>query len=280
MEMKNIVVERMEERLSKYGFWYKEYKDYRWKFIREVEGVIQSIVIQRSRWGKSYTLEIDAGYGSYRPQDITNDPEYNLDFLDFNSKEEQISALNRLLDVVEKFGLKKLEKIIQEAKATGELIRPTNYMYKKLYENNSMLMQQFVERNHAEGLAEDGILQILKKELEIIKGKDFEMIQNKLIELASVYGNMLIRKVGGRWEYNEYNDRVIMNLDIPLYPGYPLLDWFIERWQKGEEDLIIEEYNIKCSEIINWARACRKLHGDDWQSKSSYARCKYKIPLL
>jgi hypothetical protein len=268
MRKKSIVVEIMEKRLSPYGFHYAEYENYRWRFSREVEEVTQNIMIQREPWGNGYTLEIDVGNCPCRLKDITNDPEYNLDFLDFNNEEEQKAVLNKLLDAVEKYGIDKLDELTEEKKS----IQPTTQMYKKLYKENSVLTQQFINRNNAAELMEEDILQLLKKELEVGHGETYEAVQDKLVELSSVYGNMLIKKVGGRWRYTKNDGRT--GVDIQLFCWCDVLEDFIEAWQQNEENIIIEKYNYKCGTIINWVSQCRRFVGENWQPVGA----KYNIP--
>ena len=93
---------------------------------------------------------MDNGYWFGRSREITDDPNCELDFLPFHNEEEQIVVLNRLLDVVEQYGLNKLEEKAEEAKETKkemeEWLYPTPEMYKKLYEENSVLAQKFIEK--------------------------------------------------------------------------------------------------------------------------------------
>ena len=85
MGKKSIVIEVMKKRLAIYGFKYADYEGYRWRFNREVDRLIQSVVIQKSYHGNDYTLEMDNGYWSGRSREITNDPNCNLDFLPFHN---------------------------------------------------------------------------------------------------------------------------------------------------------------------------------------------------
>lgn len=278
MGKKSIVIEIMEKRLSPYGFHYAGYEGYRWRFSREVEGVIQSIVIQRSYAANDYTLEIDAGFRFCRSKEITNDPKCNLDFLGFNNEQEQRDVLNKLLDVAENYGMNKLTELTKEAKTKLdpiELPEPTIQMYEKLYKDNSALTQQFMSRiTEAGPMKETDILQLLKKELKELRGETYETVQDKLVEFASVYGNMLIKKLGGRWKYNKRIAKT--GLDITLCRWINVLEVFIEAWQKGKEDLIIEEYNYRCSRVIPWVTNCRQLYGEDWQHPSTSA--EWEIP--
>lgn len=186
--------------------------------------------------------------------------------------------LNKLLDVVENYGMNKLTELTKEAKTNPdpiELLQPTIQMYKKLYKDNSALTQQFMSRITAAGpIKETDILQLLKKELKELRGETYETIQDKLVEFASVYGYMLIKKLGGRWKYNKRIAKI--GLDITLCRWINVLEVFIEAWQKGKEDLTIEEYNYRCSRVIPWVSNCRKLYGEEWQPPSASA--EWEIP--
>lgn len=108
MGKKSVVVEIMEKRLSPYGFEYVGYNNLIWNFSREVEGVDQFIAIQKSQWENSYALNLyvyGVGLPIYRSKELTNDPEYNSDFLSFKNEQDQREVLNKLLDVAEKYGI-------------------------------------------------------------------------------------------------------------------------------------------------------------------------------
>ena len=278
MGKKSIVIEVMKKRLAPYGFQYADYEGYRWRFGREVDGLIQSIVIQKSYHGNDYTLEMDNGYWFGRSKEITGDPNCKLDFLPFHNEEEQIAVLNRLLDLVEQYGLKKLEEKAEESRAKiqemEEWLYPTREMYKKLYEENSVLTQKFIEQHNADKLSEEDMLLLLKKELEKVKGEPYEEVQDKLIALASVYGNMFIKKVVGRWKYTESDG--LSGVDITLYHWRDVLQELVRIWQREDVELILNYYYDNCNGIIKWVRTCRKSHGEDWQPTSGYA--KWKVP--
>lgn len=278
MGKKSIVVEVMKKRLVPYGFQYADYEGYRWRFSRELDGLIQSVVIQKSYHGNDYTLEMDNGYWFGRSREITDDPNCKLDFMPFHNEEERIAVLNKLLDLVEQYGLKKLEEKAEESRAKikemEEWLYPTPEMYKKLYEENSKLTQNFMEQYNTDKLPEEDMLLLLKRELEKIKGEPYEDVQDKLIELASVYGNMFIKKVGGCWKYIESDGLSVV--DITLYHWRNILQELVKIWQREDVELILNYYNDNCNGIIRWVRTCRKLHGEDWQPSSAYA--KWKVP--
>jgi len=184
MGKKSIVIEVMKKRLAPYGFQYADYEGYRWRFSRKVDGLIQSVVIQKSYHGNDYTLEMDNGYWFGRSQEITGDPNCKLDFLPFHNEEEQIAVLNRLLDLVEQYGLKKLEEKAEESRAKikemEEWLYPTPEMHKKLYVENSVLARKFIKQHNADELSGEDMLQLLKKELEKMRGEKYVNVQDTL----------------------------------------------------------------------------------------------------
>lgn len=281
MAKKSIVVEIMETRFAPHGFVYGGYADFRWNFTREMEGVTQEIVIQKDLYDEAYTLEFsinDVPESTCRFNRITDDPEYKEQFLSYRTKEEQIMVLNKLGDFVDKYGINKLNQLVEWDKTRVKRIKPTIDMSKKLCEEHTELTLQFIQRNNAEDLTEEEILQLAIKELFELRGKKYEEIQDKLVELAAVYGDMFIKKVGGCLKY--HNGYKVAILSIPLDPAELILEDIINAWQNSQEDNILEYYDRKCARNIEAIKIWRKRGGDDWQKKDYHKkRCGYKIPL-
>lgn len=115
--MKSVVIEIMKKRLSPYGFRFAWYEYLLWTFSREAEGVTQCIAIQKSRWEDAYALNIyihGAELPTCQSKDLTNEFEYKFEFFHFNSEEERIIVLNKLLDIAERYGINKLNKLTKE----------------------------------------------------------------------------------------------------------------------------------------------------------------------
>lgn len=277
MARKNIVVEIMEKRTASYGFQYKEYTYNAWIFTRQVEEVSQNITILKNPHDQAYSLILDvneAGYCDMR--DITDNPEYKDQWISYTTEEERIMVLNKLGDFLDKYGINKLNELVQWEKTRVKPIKPTIEMSKRLCEEHTELTLQFIQRNHAEDLSEEEILQLVKQELVELRGKDYEDVQEKLLELAAVYGDMFIKKVGGCFNYlNE-----IPYVSIPEDPAICVFRDIVTAWQKNEENSIIEYYNRTCERNIKVIKAWRKTDGDDWQKKHpTLKRCGYKIPI-
>jgi len=120
IEMKSVVVEIMEKRLSPYGFQYVGVDYLLWIFSRETEGMTQYIAMQKNRWEDAYALNIYAygeGQPAFESKDLSNEPEYKFQFFHFNSEKERIAVLNKLLDIAEKYGIDKLNELTQKEKS-------------------------------------------------------------------------------------------------------------------------------------------------------------------
>lgn len=275
MVKKNIIIKIMENRLAPYGFKYAKYQDGRWTFSREEAGVKQNVVIQRIPGGKDACLEIDVDDYPLRIREITNnDPKYSSDFLSFKNEEDFTDVLNTMADIVIEYGIDKLNEKAKEKKAIIKYFEPTIQMYKKLYNESTSLSQQFTDRYHAADFTDEETIQLIGKELKGIQGRNYEEIQDKLVELASVYGNLLIKKLGGRWKYNKISG--VTQVDITLQRGWAVLEPVIRCWQDGSIKFIKEEYHFVCDDTINWVKECRKIGGDDWKPFKQYA--EWELP--
>lgn len=117
--MKSVVIEIMKKRLSPYGFRFAWYEYLLWTFSREAEGVTQCIAIQKSRWEDAYALNIyihGVELPTSQSKDLTNESEYKFEFFHFSSEEERIIVLNKLLDIAERYGINKLNKLTKESR--------------------------------------------------------------------------------------------------------------------------------------------------------------------
>lgn len=258
-----IVVNVMEERLSEYGFKFEKYETCRWTFGRQIEGIKQYVIIQRDTWGdSSYILEIYASVPgrSLRVRDFVNDEKYDSDFFYFKNDEERIAVLNEIADIVIQYGIDELNKRSLPEKR----YYPTEAMNQKLYEDNFMLTQNYYSKYNVNELAEEKILSMLKKSLEECYRKPFEHVQEKLVELSAVYGNLIINKIGGQWKYDKIHKKVSFD-SRPLYISYPVLSLFVSYWQDKNADLMVKNYMDTISSYQEWVLQCKQVYGDVWK---------------
>lgn len=89
-----------------------------------------------------------------------------------------------VIGLVEQYGLKKLEEKAEESRAKikemEEWLYPTPEMHKKLYVENSVLARKFIKQHNADELSEEDMLQLLKKELEKMRGEKYVNVQDTL----------------------------------------------------------------------------------------------------
>lgn len=236
---KSVVIEIMEQKLSPYGFKYSEYEILRWIFSREVNGQAQYVAIMKSNLGDSYYLEMGVSrydLSSHRIPDITGNPKAVQD-MDYHNEEEQIQVLKELGDIVIYYGLEKLNSMKTVQLKESYVI--TAEMYNKLFDEKEALTQNFLERHQLKELLDDKILSALEQEEEQLQGKEYEEVQDKLIELAAVYGNLIVASMGGRWTSSDDNTFL---RQVPIrYRVFPLKD-------------IVRTWEYKMESIADWYR--------------------------
>lgn len=162
----------MEKRLFSYGFRYEKHENLSWVFSREVDGLTQHIIIQRSQWGGAYFLAIDVDDPQLRIREMTDyDPRYPSDSLEFGNEEERCKVVNQMADIDIKYDIDKLSEKIKIKKNMVKPVKATTEMH----------------------------------------GRKYEDVQDKLIELTSVFGNILIEKVGALGLYRiEWYARLVV----------------------------------------------------------------------
>ncbi len=261
---KKSVMNVMEERLSDYGFKFEKYKNCRWTFVREFEGIKQYVVIQKDIWGdSSYVPEIYASVPgrSLRVRDFVNDEKYDSDFFYYKNEEERIAVLNEIADIIIQYGIDELNRR-SLSKKEYKMYYPTEAMNQKLYEDNFILTQNYYKKYNINEQLEEKVLSVLKKDLEECYEKPFEQIQEKLVELSAVYGNLIMNKIGGEWQYDKIHK--IASFDSrPLYVAWPVLSLFVSYWQDKSADLMVKNYIDIISGYQEWVLQCIQAYGDD-----------------
>lgn len=260
---KNIVVKIMEERLSEYGFRYEKYEACRWTFSREAKEIKQYVVIQKDIWGdSSYILEVYTSTPgrSLRVRELVKDKKYNSDYFNFQNEDERIAVLNEIADIVIQYGIDELNKRSIPVK----IYCPTDMMNQKLYEDQAILTQNYCKKHNIAELSENDILPLLKKDLEECYEDTYEQVQGKLVELSAVYGNLIMSKIGGQWQYDKRLKSVSLE-SKPLYPGYPVLSLFVSFWQEKNADRMVKNYMYTVLGYQDWVLQCKQKYGEDWE---------------
>ena len=95
----------------------------------------------------------------------------------------------------------------------------TKEMHLKLYQEKDKLINQFLLRHQINSFYEtDTIMQKLLQGAEWIKDKPFEEVENILVEMAAVYGTVIIQNIGGEW--GELEQGYIKIKELPSTTSY------------------------------------------------------------
>lgn len=254
---RNMVREIMEKKLSPYGFAYVGYELLCWTFAREMNGVKQYVVIQKSNWGDSYYLEIYTSSNQYplRIPEITGDLT-KFENLDYHNETEQREVLNELADIVIKYGLERFNTIkpVKIYKATPE-------MHQKLFEEEKNLTKNFLQRHQYESINDERVLMILQQEINMLQGKEYEEVQDRLVELAAVYGNLVIESMGGEWENR--NGKTYIG-QVPLHFRIHVLLEIVRGWAKLNDNVVVLWYTDSLESLYSYIDNGRKTNGSDW----------------
>lgn len=260
--MKKSIERRIvEEKLSPYGFRYAKYQYCRWTFSRTINEITQYVVIQKGIWGGgSYRLEMDS---SIKPavlslSDLSEDPRYVFDELNYSNEEEQRAVLEEICDVVIKYGIEKLNKSKARTPRYLEIVYKENE--EKLYRENMSLTKKFMKRYGMSSLDKKEVFPALRKELGEICGKPHEQIQDRLIEMAAVYGNMLIDITGGMWKYNGKLAVIEKKPDMTSYSPLRFLTW---SWETGKVEVLIRDYVYIINSFKVWVIGCVNRHAEE-----------------
>ena len=130
-------------------------------------------------------------------------------------------------------------KALEEISVPSTEIRPTIQTNLELYQNHSELNRKYRILLGVEN--ETSTRKVLEKVNEAIletKEQDFVEIESMLIGLAAVYGEELISKRGGEWQWREDFDKIcwIDKMRGEISGTYPLND-IICYWREGKNNI-------------------------------------------
>ena len=122
------------------------------------------------------------------------------------------------------------------------------------------LAKQFRDRNRLSKNSEEyEILQCITEHLDALVGIDFEVCKEELLELGAVYGDLIIRQIGGIWyEYEDWRMKQIHSgiYNVPaidrIFPHYDI----VEFWENGGSQKLIWSYQEYKWRYEEWKRLC------------------------
>ena len=154
--------------------------------------------------------------------------------MDYHNKEEQIEVLNKLANIVICYGLDKFNTI--KPIKTYEI---TLEMKQKLFEEKQFMVEKFLEENQFTDLDDERVLQVLQEKLKKLKEKEYEEVKDNLVEIAAVYGELIVQSVGGKWEHNNG----ITGIEpIPVYVRVIPISDILRAWKATDSSALSQEY--------------------------------------
>jgi len=235
------------DRFAKHGFEFMGSVDRGvWEFKKTLDnGIEQTIIILLDRFEPTEVYFIlNSKYGNnVKARDFIPEPEYaNKQWWEFKDDGEFVKALEEMGYLIEKYGFEKLD----ELSVSPYKFEPTYEMYLRLSEQYKEMFAKFIkEHNLRYDIS-------LEESVEVIKGiveEEGERVyddetKERLVELAAFYGEQLIKKYGGNWEWSKIRKDVyhVFNMKHTLSTEFAL-PRILQTWEKLNADSIIEFHN-------------------------------------
>ena len=195
MFSKKLLLKTFGAKIKPYGFEFTEYVCRRYTFSRTVDGKDQTFVIQNDPGGHSLQLEIETHAGRWWE---IRERFWDLVYHSYENSRELENILNVLGDHVVNRVIPMLAELsIPKIEYTDML---TEEIYSLLEKEKDGAIQRFMMRNKID--AEQGtdvVMENLLREVERIKGCPFQETIDVQIELAAVYGHIILCDIGGEW---------------------------------------------------------------------------------
>lgn len=259
MFSKKLLLKTFGAKIKPYGFEFTEYVCRRYTFSRTVDGKDQTFVIQNDPGGHSLQLEIETHAGRWWE---IRERFWDLVYHSYENSRELENILNVLGDHVVNRVIPMLAELsIPKIEYTDML---TEEIYSLLEKEKDGAIQRFMMRNKID--AEQGtdvVMENLLREVERIKGCPFQETIDVQIELAAVYGHIILCDIGGEWI------RGRKKLSIEHCPfsneGESPLDRISECCQKGGGVKLAARYVALVKKHRENVTRERRKYGDNWE---------------
>ena len=261
MFSKKLVLKTFGAKIKPYGFEFTEYVCRRYTFSRTVDGKEQTFVIQNDPGGYSLQLEIDTHVS--RQQEI-RELFWDLDYHTYDNSRELENILNTLGDHVVNRVIPRLAELSIPKSDVEYVDMITDEMCAQLIQEHEELRQRFLLRNGIDAdQGTDVIMGSLLREVERIKGRSFQETIETQIELAAVYGHIILCAVGGEWIW-EFKAVQIAHCPFPNEKEYPLKA-ISKCCQKGGGAALAERYVALVKKYRENVVRERRKYGDNWE---------------
>lgn len=194
MFTKKMVLKTFGAKIKPYGFEFTGYVDRRYTFSRTADGTEQTFVIQRDP-GRVFQLLMDTHVRRFwEIREIF----WDLDYHSYENSEELENILNILGDHVVNRVIPRLAELSIPKVEYVDMI--TDEMCAQLMQEHEELRHRFLLRNGiAADQGTDVVMGSLLREMEQIKELPFRETIERQIELAAVYGEIILCNIGGEW---------------------------------------------------------------------------------
>ena len=258
MFSKKLLLNTFGAKIKPYGFEFAGYVDRRYTFSRTADGTEQTFVIQRDP-GKIFQLLMDTHVG--RAWEI-DEIFWDLDYHSYENGEELENILNILGDHVVNRVIPRLAELSIPKVEYVDMI--TDEMYAQLMQEREELQQRFLLRNGiAADQGTDVVMGSLLREMEQIKGLPFRETIETQLELAAVYGYIILCTVGGEWVL-KWRSVEIAHCAFSDEKNDPLRA-VSECCQKGGGAALAEQYMVLIKKHRENVARERRKYGDHWE---------------
>ncbi len=264
MLTKKVLMNTFGAKIAPYGFHYNGFQAHRWSFSGTINGEEQYVVVQRDiHGGTSFKLELPRGLNE-------NENFADLTYHCYEDDEELESLLNLLGD---HFVVRVLPELAKPKERLPEYVI-TDEMYLWMENEKEKLAEQFMQRYGLDWESSmDEVLGKVLFEVEQMRGKDFHGQKRKLVELASVLGEIFIRTIGGEWmrkPVRRQEEIIIGNVLFTEAAIRPLMV-ICDGWREGAVS-VMEYYMAYLSDYRVWVAEQRDEYGSEWQPPQTVER--------
>lgn len=244
-------------KIEPYGFKYKGFQHRRWTFSIELDNKMRDIVIQKD--SGSFQLIFEFPCDEYKAWELCGDLKWHS--IVHKTDEELEDLLNTLGDHFVRRVIPKLPELMLPEYAYLD----TEEMHLKLYQEKEKLISRFITRHQLSGFHEtDTTMKKLLEDAEWVKDKPFEKVKNILVEMAAVYGTMIIQNIGGEW--SELENGYIDIKKLPdMIPSQSPLKTVCRCCQKGGGKALAFDYAQIQSKYRYWAAEQYRKFGKNWK---------------
>lgn len=132
--------------------------------------------------------------------------------------------------------------------------------------NKELMAGQFRKENGLDGEAgEEDALDRIRLALDGLEGREYGEIKEELMKLAAVYGELIIRNIGGSWGRSHGKNKGGVYLrDIPVMRDIQLLEDFVWDWEYGGSGEVVKRYRGYVRQRDEWLEICRRCFGEDF----------------